>query len=73
MPQLPVLSGQDIIKALSKIGYRFLRQHSSHIRLVCDRRPKVTVPDYPTVSHGLLRKILRDAKLSPDEFIKLLE
>jgi len=72
MPQLPLLSGKEIIKTLSKIGYRVERQRGSHIRLVCPERRKVTVPNYSTVSRGLLRKILRDAELSLEEFYKLI-
>ena len=73
MPQLPILSGKEIIKALSKIGYQVLRQRGSHIRLSCSNKKNVTVPDYEAISRGLLRKILRDVELSPEEFIKLLD
>ena len=34
MPKLPVLSGDDVIKALSRIGYNFDNQIGSHITLV---------------------------------------
>lgn len=73
MPQLPILSGKEIIKALSKIGYQVLRQRGSHIRLYCDGRKNITIPDYDAISRGLLRKILRDAELSTEEFLKLLD
>lgn len=70
MSRLPLLSGKEIIKALSKIGYREVRQRGSHIRLSCPDKKSITVPDYKIVSRGLLRKILRDAEISPDEFYK---
>ncbi|MDO8574293.1 MAG: type II toxin-antitoxin system HicA family toxin [bacterium] len=73
MSQLPVLSGKEIVSALLKIGYYEVRQRGSHIRLACERKRSVTVPDYKTVSRGLLRKIVRDADLSPDDFIRLLD
>ena len=72
MPRLPILSGREIIKTLNKLGYSEVRQHSSHIRLSCLNRRSVTVPDYRVVSRGLLRKILRDAELSIEEFLRLL-
>ena len=72
MSRLPILSGREIIKALNKLGYEEVRQRSSHIRLSCSGRRLVTVPDYKAVSRGLLRKILRDAELSTEEFLKLL-
>ena len=73
MSKLPILSGSKIIKVLAKIGYRPVRQRGSHIRLSYPNKRPVTIPDYRTVSRGLLRKILRDAELSAEEFKKLLE
>jgi hypothetical protein len=34
-------------------------------------RSPITVPDHKTVGRGLLKKVLRDAELSVEEFIKL--
>lgn len=73
MAHLFLLSGREIINALAKIGYRRVRQRGSHIRLSCLNRKSVTVPDYKVVGRGLLRKILRDAELSPEEFARLLK
>jgi len=70
--KLPILSGKEICKALNKLGYRRVRQRGSHIRLACSGRKSVSVPDYKEVSRGLLRKILRDAQLSRQEFLILL-
>ena len=73
MTRLPILSGREIIKILQKIGYREIRQSGSHIRLSCPNKKSVTVPNYKTVSRNLLRKILRDAEISVEEFLKLLK
>jgi len=70
-PRLPIVSGKEIIKLLKKLGYREDRQQGSHIRLVCEGRISVTVPDYRMVDKGLLRKILRDARITPEELEKL--
>ncbi len=72
MSKLPILSGRKIIKILKKIGYREIRQSGSHIRLTCPNKKSITVPNYKIVSRGLLRKILRDAEISKEEFLKLL-
>mgnify|MGYP001589875607 len=69
--KLPILSGREAIKILEKLGYREDRQRGSHIRLVCEGRRPVTVPDYRMVDRGLLRKILRDARVTPEDFEKL--
>lgn len=73
MANLPVCSGKEITKALEQLGYYPVRRRSSHIRLACPGRKSITVPDYPDISRGLLRKILRDAELSVEEFNKLLK
>lgn len=75
MPILAQLSGRKIIKALTKIGYYPVRQSGSHVRLHNKLDPTkgpITIPDHKTIGRGLVQKILRDAKLSNDDFIKLL-
>lgn len=47
MSRWPVLSGRKIIRALGKLGYREVSQTGSHIRLRCEGRRSVTVPNYP--------------------------
>lgn len=73
MPQLPILSGKEIIKILESMGYERGKQRGSHIRLTHSEHRSVTVPNYPMVSRGLLRKILRDAELTPEEFVRLIK
>ena len=72
MPKLPLLSGKETIKVLEKIGYHQVRQRGSHIRLECPGRKSVTVPSHKMIGRGLLRKIIRDAELSKEEFLKYL-
>ena len=72
MPRLPSLSGKEIVKILSKIGYQKIRQRGSHIRLSCPHKKSITVPDHKVLGPGLLRKILRDTELSIKAFRNLL-
>ncbi|MBI4297253.1 MAG: type II toxin-antitoxin system HicA family toxin [Chloroflexi bacterium] len=73
--RLPPLSGREVIVALEKAGYIIVRQRGSHIRMRClgdtARRP-VTVPAHREVKPDLLRKIIRDADLTVEEFMELL-
>ena len=71
MTKLPILHGKDVIKTLQKIGYTKTRQRGSQVRLQCSGRKSITVPDH-TIGRGLLRKILRDANITPKEFIRML-
>lgn len=73
MPQPPLISGQKLIKILSQIGYREVRQRGSHIRLICPNRKSIIVPNYRLIDRSLIRKIIRDTELTVEEFIKLME
>ena len=73
MPKLPLISGRKIIKIFQEIGYQIARQKGSHIRLHHKERNSITIPDYKTISRGLLRKILRDAQLTRKRFFQLLK
>lgn len=74
MTKLPVLSGQEVIKILKKIGYRVIRQKGSHIRLDCSvpARKRITVPDYRSIDIDLLSRILKNADITKEEFLKLV-
>jgi predicted RNA binding protein YcfA (HicA-like mRNA interferase family) len=71
--RLPLISGPELIKALAKIGYAATRQRGSHIRLQCIGKSSITVPNYRLIERTLLKKILRDAHLSPEDFLDLLK
>jgi len=74
MPRMPSVSAKDLIKVLQRIGFCVVRQRGSHVRLKHEDGRVVTVPVHigQDVSRGLLRKILRDAELAPDDLGKLL-
>ncbi len=72
MPELPIVSGDQCISALERIGYRVARTKGSHARMRCPGRRPVTVPKHHELDRGTLRAILRTADISVEEFIKLL-
>jgi predicted RNA binding protein YcfA (HicA-like mRNA interferase family) len=74
MPSLPMLRADELIRALELAGFQVVRQRGSHVRLKHDDGRVVTVPVHSgqDIGRGLLRKILRDAELTPEEFLKLL-
>jgi predicted RNA binding protein YcfA (HicA-like mRNA interferase family) len=73
VPALPVISGEECIVALAKLGYVQVRQRGSHVRLNCPGRSPLTVPLHPTLDRGTLRSIIRAAQLTVDEFLDLLK
>jgi predicted RNA binding protein YcfA (HicA-like mRNA interferase family) len=73
MPQLPVISGRDLVRALSKDGWQTVRQRGSHMILVKDGHlATLSVPDHREVAKGTLRSLIRSSGLSVDEFFGLL-
>jgi len=74
MVKLPVISGIDAIKAFSKIGWKPHRQVGSHVALRKEgSKLTLSVPKHRGLRPGLLRKLIKDAGITPEEFIKLLD
>jgi predicted RNA binding protein YcfA (HicA-like mRNA interferase family) len=74
MTRLPSLTGEQVIKALDKAGFKVLRQKGSHVFLSHDDGRATVVPVHKgeTIGRGLLRKIIQDTELNRDDFMKLL-
>ncbi|MGI0088374.1 MAG: type II toxin-antitoxin system HicA family toxin [Nitrosotalea sp.] len=74
MPKIPVVSGIEAIKALSKAGYDVDHQTGSHI-ILRQREPpyrRVTVPNHKEIAKGTLKAIVEETGLTLDEFMALL-
>jgi predicted RNA binding protein YcfA (HicA-like mRNA interferase family) len=73
MSKLPRLSGQQVVAALQRVGFRVRRQHGSHIILRRDGPfAQTVVPAHRELDRGTLRAILRQVDISVDEFLGLL-
>ena len=74
MSKLPVLRARKLIKILQKLGFQKVRQKGSHLFLSHSDGRNTVVPIHPTkqIGKGLLRSILHDTKISPEEFKKLV-
>lgn len=71
--KLPVLSGRDVVRAFAAAGWETARQRGSHIILVKSGSiATLSVPDHREVAKGTLRSLIRDAGLSVEEFVALL-
>lgn len=61
MPKYPVVSGHDLLKVLSSLGYVTLRQRGSHVqiaKITGSGEHKVTVPLHDELACGTLNDIL---------------
>ncbi|MFH0765443.1 MAG: type II toxin-antitoxin system HicA family toxin [Calditrichota bacterium] len=72
MPKLPVLSGEDLIRALTKGGFIKVRQKGSHVSM-CKGRFRTVIPLHQDLSPGTLLGILRQAGLTKEDLRRLLE
>jgi predicted RNA binding protein YcfA (HicA-like mRNA interferase family) len=73
--KLPVVSGNDVIKALIKGGFVVVRQKGSHVRLEKISNGNIiniTVPLHNPLKKGTFIKIMKDARITRNEFIDLL-
>jgi len=76
MPKLPRLSGHETISVLSKLGFIKKRQKGSHVILVKETeggKVGCVVPLHKELETGTLTGILRQAKISREEFLKILK
>ncbi len=73
MPKLSPIGGKDLIKKLSKLGFIPVRQKGSHVRLAHQdgRRTSIPIHSGENVHQGLLKQILKDIGITPEEFLKL--
>jgi predicted RNA binding protein YcfA (HicA-like mRNA interferase family) len=75
-PQLPVLKGRDVLRALRKAGFFVDHIRGSHHILVHHHDPEhaISVPVHAgkDIKKGTLKAILEQAGLTPEEFRKLL-
>ena len=76
MPKLPVLSGNEAIKALSKIGFKHVRTRGSHAILnkFDEQKGKITIPVplHKELAKGTLKSIMNQADLTLEELLKLV-
>ena len=71
MPKLPRVSGEEIVRALERLGFIRLRQSGSHV--ILRRQTKgCVVPMHAEVKVGTLAGVLRQAEVSPEEFTSAL-
>lgn len=71
--KLNVVSGRDMCKILEKIEFKKIHQVGSHVRYIHPDGRKTVVPVHSneTLGRGLINEILKQVKLSREEYEKL--
>ena len=70
MAAVPLLSGQEVVRVFKSFGWSVSRQRGSHIIMTKDGEiATLSVPNHKEVARGTLRRLIRDANLTTDEFV----
>ncbi len=74
MASLPVVSGEAAIRVFERAGWMRARQKGSHVSMVKSGiNVNLSVPLHKELDKGTLRKLIRLAGLSVEEFVTLLD
>ena len=72
--EMPTATGIQIVRALERGGWHMVSQKGHHVRLQKSTDAetfKLTVPAHHPVKRSTLAHILKQARLSVDDFIRL--
>ncbi len=75
MSKVPSLSYDKVIRALQRDGWVMVRTKGSHMRLqkhILNETLKLTIPAHQPVKRSTLAHILKQARLTVDDFLKLI-
>jgi len=73
--QLPIVDAKTMEKLLLKLGFERVRQKGSHVFYRHPDGRTTTLPHHPgrDLAKPLIREILREIELTPEQFRKELE
>jgi len=74
MTKVPSCNYDFVVRSLKRDGWVVVRQEGSHIRLqkhVGDEVLKLTVPAHKPIKRSTLSHILKQARLTPRQFLEL--
>ncbi|MFB3765654.1 MAG: type II toxin-antitoxin system HicA family toxin [Methanotrichaceae archaeon] len=75
LSKLRPVEAERVVKALAKIGFQIVRQHGSHLVMKHSDGLVTVVPIHKgeMLGRGILLKIAKDAQISKEELIQLLD
>lgn len=75
MPKLPVISGKELGRVLTRLGFVFKSQKGSHmkfIRLRDSGKEIIVIPNHRVIRRGTLQGVLKQLNLNIEKFRDLL-
>jgi predicted RNA binding protein YcfA (HicA-like mRNA interferase family) len=75
MNKILPIPAKKVVKALENIGFEQIRQKGSHLFLRHPDGRTTIVPMHPTekIGRGMINKIIKDAKITREEWIELIK
>jgi len=75
LSKLKPVDADKVVKALASIGFQTIRQHGSHLVMKHPDGRVTVVPIHKgeELGRGILRKIAKDAHISKEELMQLLD
>jgi len=69
MPKLPVISGEDAVRAFERSGWYIDRQRGSHVVMLKEGSiSSLSIPQHRELAPGTLRRLIRAAGMTVGEF-----
>ncbi len=70
--KLPRVSGNEVVRALERVGFRKASQKGSHVKMRHPDGQSAIVPLHHELKLGTLRSIQRQARMELEDFLALL-
>ena len=70
--KLPLLSGQEVLSTLNRMGFIEIHRRGSHVKMRHPDGRKIVFPYHDEVDRYTLKGALRDAEIDINEFLKNL-
>ena len=75
MPKLPQISGRELGRVLTRLGFSFKSQKGSHmkfIRTITGRKEIVVIPSHKIIRKGTLLGVLKQLNLDAEKLRALM-
>ena len=68
--QLPLLSGQQVVRTLERLGFVEVHRKGSHVKMRHEDGRMIVFPFHDEIDRFTLKGALRDAEIDLEEFFK---
>ena len=69
---LRLCSGSEAVRKFQRAGWTVARQKGSHVMMTkLDYQYTLSIPQHKELGYGILRKLIKQANITPEEFNRL--